>query len=351
MKKVVITILAILAVTVSRAANNPEAVNVRDIKVTQANGLVSLSFTLSAGKKATKKNYNLVINPVLENNVKRLQLPSIVIFGKRAKITQERHSLNGGYNYHGQTFYTANGESVRYEASFLHEPWMTGSRLIFEGVSVGCCSSREVLLGPIAENLLAAPQQPVEKQEYPSFVKPISQYEGGMFDRTGAITVYFHQAKTNIDPWLFNNDRTLAQILSSVREIQASNAHRVSRVVIAGYASPEGTSVINHRLGRDRGQVIKDYIVRHTGMNPNMISTHNGEVDWSGLREYVVNSDMPEKHRILHIIDNTPIWDSYRNVGRLGELQRLGEPYHYMYRTYFPLLRQAAYIKIYYDDK
>jgi hypothetical protein len=61
---------------------------------------------------------------------------------------------------------------------------------------------------------------------------------------------------------------------------------------------------------------------------------------------------MPYRNSVLNIIDNVPIWDARRKVGRLGELQRLanGAPYRYMYREFFPQLRVAAYIKVLYDN-
>ena len=353
MKRILITILALLSITVSEAATNPKAVDIKDIEVVQSNGFVSVFFTINTGRKATKKDYNLVVNPVLQNGHNRLLLPSVVILGKRANINLERHSLNGYNSEYEKDYYNmTNNQSLHYETRFPYEAWMHGSRLVFEGVSVGCCSSKEVLMGTMAENLLVTPQIETPAPAYPSFVQPVSQYQEGMFDRTGSITVHFRQAKIDIDPRLFNNEWSLSQILYSVRQLQESGVHRIARIVIAGFASPEGTIAINYRLGRDRGQVIKDYIVKNTGLNPNMVGTFNGEVDWTGLREFVVNSDMPSRYRVLDIIDNTPVKDSSGTRAiRLGELQRLGEPYRYMYRTYFPLLRQAAYIKIYYDDK
>jgi hypothetical protein len=62
---------------------------------------------------------------------------------------------------------------------------------------------------------------------------------------------------------------------------------------------------------------------------------------------------MPQKQRIVELIDTVPVWDKARNLGRLGELMRLdgGEPYRYMLDKLFPELRQAAYIKVYFENK
>ena len=70
------------------------------------------------------------------------------------------------------------------------------------------------------------------------------------------------------------------------------------------------------------------------------------------MRELVAASDMKDKRAVLNIIDNTPLWDSSRQIGRQGELMRLngGTTYRYMYNHFFPQLRNATYIKIYYGN-
>jgi hypothetical protein len=90
-----------------------------------------------------------------------------------------------------------------------------------------------------------------------------------------------------------------------------------------------------------------------TGMADENIALYNGSEDWHGLRMLVERSDMPSKHRVMEIIDTVPVWDSKTRRGRERELMDLdgGAPYRYMYRNFFPLLRNATYIKIYYDDK
>jgi hypothetical protein len=67
----------------------------------------------------------------------------------------------------------------------------------------------------------------------------------------------------------------------------------------------------------------------------------------------VEKSNLPEKRDILSIIDNTPVWDSGRQVGRLGELMRLngGRTYRYLLNEYFPYLRSGAFIRVYHKSE
>lgn len=53
----------------------------------------------------------------------------------------------------------------------------------------------------------------------------------------------------------------------------------------------------------------------------------------------------------MDIIDTTPVWDAAKKVGRLSLLMRLnqGRPYNYMKRHFFPKLRNAGYIKVFFE--
>ena len=66
----------------------------------------------------------------------------------------------------------------------------------------------------------------------------------------------------------------------------------------------------------------------------------------------VAKSDMAYRDRILSIIDNVPE-SGYGGLSRQAELMRLGggEPYRYMLNNFFPELRNATYIKVYYENK
>lgn len=195
-----------------------------------------------------------------------------------------------------------------------------------------------------------------------AFLAPVAEFTQAFADnsesyiaehRDGSLSLYFEQSATRVDPAYMNNESTIRELLSVIDEIQRSPDSRVARVVVAGFSSPEGSAALNERLANDRAVCIKDYLVQNSSLSSQMFDVQNGGIDWQGLRKLVAQSSMPEKNQIMYIIDNMPVWDSVKKVGRHGELMRLngGKPYKYMMANFFPELRNATYIRVYFDNK
>ncbi|MCL2727123.1 MAG: DUF3868 domain-containing protein [Bacteroidales bacterium] len=171
-------------------------------------------------------------------------------------------------------------------------------------------------------------------------------------NRDEALSIYFKQGSDVVDRLYADNGYALVDMISSIRAIQSSNDCRIVRVIIAGFASPEGPFLFNDRLAWERAVAVKEIMLNNTNLSNRIVSIYNGSVDWRGLYRLVAESDMYHKYQILNIIDLAPIVGDHRYAGRLDELKRLngGEPYKYMLNNIFPLLRNAAYIKIYYEN-
>ncbi len=392
MKKLLFLIcLFALSVTAMFAQPGKYSVEAADIKLVRTDEYVTVSFTLNAGRKAVKADYNLIVNPVLRNGENRKQLPSIVVHGKRSKVADARHELaTGERHYEQQPLYMHIGTSLDYTATFPYESWMRGGEMLLEGVSVGCCSSMEVNLGLIAENVLyhepvfetQIVEVPVEiprrqttgehlAEQY-SFIAPVKELaqivpdyltpNPNMSDnvehiitetRQGSISIYFRQGLHKIDRNLGDNNKNLVELISAVRTLAAAEDSRIIKVVIAGFASPEGSQSFNDRLAHNRAVAVKEFLVSNSDVDPATIQIYNGGVDWAGLRVLIERSDIYRKWRILDIIDNVPVWDGRKKVGRLGQIMQLdsGRTYKELLRDFFPQLRQAAYIKVYFDQQ
>ena len=172
-------------------------------------------------------------------------------------------------------------------------------------------------------------------------------------ERKQAITVHFVQGGYTVSESYGDNRQALVDIMTSIRVIENSADSEVAVVTIAGFSSPEGNYQTNERLAERRAGAVKAYILNRSGVRPDQIKVHTVGIDWQGLRILVEASDMPSRRAVLDIIDNTPVWDAQRQTGRHGELMRLdgGDTYRYMMREFFPQLRNAAYIKVYYRNK
>ncbi len=405
------TIICVLlsAAGIAGAQSSARSVETSDICLTRTGDQVEVSFTVHAGKRSTPTSHNLVVNPVLSGGATKRQLPSIVIRGRRSKVTDLRHELaTGERRYELKPVYMSVGESLDYNYTLPYEEWMRGGDLSLEGISVGCCSATEVELGLIAHNILYAepvfetkivateivvPRRTIGETlaaQYPfvapmdelasvdsepepttgiNYDMPLTLVEGNgvpqqrshldraqdmiASTRKGSISVFFRQGSHIIDRNFGVNNKNLVELISAVRALASAEDTRIVKIIIAGFASPEGSPGFNERLAWNRAVSVKDMLAANTGIDPRTIELYNGGVDWQGLRELVDKSDYYQRRQILDIIDNVPVWNPHTKRGRLGELMRIesGAVYVRMLRELFPHLRQAAYIKVYYENK
>jgi len=188
-----------------------------------------------------------------------------------------------------------------------------------------------------------------------SSVTALNKRIGGAQGMTteNALAVYFPQGRSVIDPAFADNDKTLRDLIYTVNAINASSDSNIATIFVAGFASPEGSYATNEALAQRRAEALQTFILRNTSASGKAMMLYNGSEDWDGLRQMVAASDMPLRAEVLRIIDNVPIWDASRQVGREGELMRLdgGSAYRYMLTNFFPKLRNATYVKVVYDER
>ncbi|MDE6022755.1 MAG: DUF3575 domain-containing protein [Muribaculaceae bacterium] len=167
-----------------------------------------------------------------------------------------------------------------------------------------------------------------------------------------SVKVYFRAGHRQFDPALDNNGEVMANFIEKVRKANLEN--NIASLVVSGYASPDGISTANERLSLLRCQTIADYISEHTGVERNFIETIPYGVAWAELHTLVYNNpDVPDRTKILDIIENVPIWVFNREGtivdGRKKQLMNLdgGNPYRWMLKNIFPELRNAVAVTMY----
>ena len=412
-KNVIMMLLALTPLLADAAGPARDGVAVRGLRVWVDGDSLRMNFRVQLGGNASGgRDYKLTLRPVLAGGGSEQSLRPIEVYGRRVEILDARSArprvkdleANDLRNPAPGALHAVDGTTVDYAASLALEKWMEGAGLRMERERSGCCRTErlpEVVLAsevvetptvntaPLLARVEAMAQTPVVittgdslSRAY-SFVEPASALEarkaqakpagGGLFDldmplnmgkgmeparqseveefiaagEEGALKVHFPQGKSDIRRYFRDNNVSLVNLVSGIRAIEESKTSRVTRVVIVGSASPEGTLAFNDRLAWSRAVSLKEFIERNTKLKGDAIRLFNGSEDWRGLRELVAASDMYEKNEILHIIDNVPI-----TKGRESELMKLGggRPYLYMLEHMFPELRNAAFIKVYYEN-
>ena len=167
-----------------------------------------------------------------------------------------------------------------------------------------------------------------------------------------SVKVYFRVGYSQFDPAFDNNGKAMDRFISLLTD--ANKANEIDSIVVRGYASPDGNSDANVRLSRLRCATVAELISGRADIRPSMIKTIPEGIAWGELRKMVYdNPVVPSRDKILHILDNVPVWVFNRQGaivdGRKKQLMELdrGETYKWLLTNIFPLLRNSVAICLY----
>lgn len=362
MKKIVSTLLLSLF-AVGAFAQKDGKVTLSNMSIKKIDNTLQVSFDAMVDKLAS--DYQLRLTPVLFNESQSKSLTPIVVMGKKKAAVNRRHNKSADKVNN----WVAGKKKVLipYKLSIPYEPWMDKLSLNIDRTIEGCCNEMPLAgyntvsgqlihydIKPMV-NVVAVQPQPSALQKFDkaaTFLYPAMDYDRRyeVFERQrekGALIVYFQQGFSSIDAAYKNNRQTLAQVNKVLDLIEADPNASLKKIVIVGLASPEGTLARNDILAEKRASALKYFVGERVKYDPNLFELINGSEDWDGLKALVEKSRMPSRWQVLEIMDNYSV-----TGGREHQLMSLngGTPYRYMMDNFFPQLRNAGYIQIYYES-
>jgi outer membrane protein OmpA-like peptidoglycan-associated protein len=338
-----------------------------------------IDLTFEARLSTPGLNYSLTISPRLAKDGKEApaalvnlaQLPNYVMEGdwyKNSRLRKQR-SRRPVPDY-SRSVLMHPTSAFTYKASISQNDWVEGVTVVvyttltsYKGVvaqSVFRFTTKQTLA--YDEDLQPSPSDNIPVTQLP-FVERVNSVNREIVSGNasieaveayietngeGSLTIHFELASSRINPDFMSNNRTLNELLNVISEMRRTN--NPPQVVIVGYASPEGQADFNRRLATERARSVQNYIASGTELNRSEIITYDGGINWAGLKRLALaDYNLPRRSEALRILE-IPIWDANTRTGRLGSLMRLagGEPYRYMTDVYFPQLRGAAFIKVFY---
>lgn len=376
MKKYILNLIISAFAISGVSAQAADKIRIQNLSVETDHGKVNVmvAFTANVDRKAVPMGTTLIYAPVITDGHYKVSLPAIVVQSGRAKKNWSRHEWRANTRaIYDKGIYTQNGGAVNYSTTVPFQPWMHQARIDIETVIAGCCNSdteKSTLIAGILPLPTHKPQTETEPEVIPisevtlteylmetfPFVLPASEFDPDdpikFYDdeRDNALTVYYKINKYNIEEDYADNRQTLINLIAAIELIQSSGEARVERIVVAGFASPEGTFEFNDRLAWNRAESIEKFITDRTAMTREEITLFNGSADWLGLKLAIeADENVPGRTEALDIITNIPEWDSRTKTGRQTHLRNLrgGETYSYLREHIFPKQRNGAFIRVY----
>lgn len=133
------------------------------------------------------------------------------------------------------------------------------------------------------------------------------------------------------------NSRELDALNNFIGNMVDDSLMRVESVVITGYSSPDGPLKFNETLAANRARDFKNYVDKKYDFSKKFDVTVNSVAeDWEMCRALTAQSDVPDKQRVLAILDG-----SQSNDAKEAALKKMPAVWDYMRKNILPPLRRV----------
>lgn len=271
-------------------------------------------------------------------SMRKVELPLIFINSRNQQIYFERDLKS---EYPGAlALQKKNGEDLRisYLRTVQYEPWMQNAVLKIQKKSCACKDWKDR-----GEEIVAAfprEEKAPEIQLFPVYLLPPADKSIKVREEKGSAYLNFVVNKWDILPDYMNNPVELQKIHNSVNIVKNDSNVTIRKMVIEGYASPEGTNPHNIMLSEKRTEALQLYLQR-VGMvrGIRMEARGRGE-NWEGLlKELRSDRYIPQRDRLLSIATLTMDLDEKEKRMR----SEAPEGYAFILKNIYPSLRCTNY--------
>ena len=157
------------------------------------------------------------------------------------------------------------------------------------------------------------------------------------------IEVHFRWDDSRLDLGYMGNAQTFER-LSHV--IDSIGLLKIDSIIVVSQSSPEGPYERNMRLSQRRAATMRHAIVQRHPELKDLLRVHPDGESWLQLREYVARDTILSQEAIDEVLN---IIDSDVDVAIKKKRMDKLSCYRYLYKTYYPRIRNSVFCIIYYD--
>ena len=318
--------------------------------LTHDGAVVTVSFDVDTDVKNLPSNRKEVIMPYIYNGKDTLWMDVVEVYGKgRYKRERQVNHIEGDKDWELGENQFMKGKVYSYSAQVPLKRWMKSANLGLRRQLVGCACEGELKDENITEGvaLFHEPQMPARRIPEYALTDASKAWDMGQ----DQLEIIFKESKIEIDSSVFNNEVVFGKILAAVDKIFSNSSYKMDKIVVAGYASPEGRPGFNNWLGYNRAMALISYIISHRpqyNLTMNHFQIVNGDENWTGLKNALIQVQMNRKDEVLAIIDNEGLSGEQKKA-RIKALDG-GKTWKKMLDEIYPHLRSAEYLAVYYDS-
>lgn len=307
MKQSIKFFLAALAVLAVPSAVEAQMLSNTKVNVTRSSAKkqgnnVRLEMDLDLSNMFLSENRGIIFTPMFVNAEDTVKLPAAEIMGKaryvyflrRHKAATESPAVVVKRN-------NGKPQVVHYSCAVPFENWMSQSQLI---MGEGLCGCDQTLLSSNPfQSLRGVNLRPDEWNYQFAYVQP-SDEDVKMRMASGTARLDFPIGSSTIIPDFGKNASELMKIRHTIEPINDDPDIKVTKIILHGFASPDGGYAVNLRLSHKRTAALSNWLINEYHFPTDALQVDWTAEDWQSIREYVENNSVPYQSRILAVIDN-----------------------------------------------
>lgn len=232
---------------------------------------------------------------------------------------------------------------IDYVRTIKYEPWMKDAVLKVKQLSCACNRRKERDEEIVAT--FARDNVPIQIDLYPVYVPPPADNSVKVREEKGSAYLCFVVNKWDIKPDYMDNPVELQKIHNSVNLVKNDSNVSIRKMVIEGYASPEGNYNHNKMLSENRTNSLKQYLQRAGKLTGFPLEASGKGENWEGfLKALREERHIPQRDKLLAVVHN----NSLSSDEKEREMKRQApEGYAYVLNNIFPALRCTNYTVIF----
>lgn len=296
------------------------------------NLVVSMEIEIS---RHLRTNESVKLIPCLDDDEgNHAELPPIYVNGRNLHLMFLREAKKHKEDYVAMKRNNRQKQAVRYLRAIPFATWMRQAVLSLTEEACGCGVYRRKGTTELA-HLHELPQ----KKPLLAFVIPQVE-ERKIREESGSAFLDFPLDKTEIYPEYRNNSAELEKIERSINLIRNDSNAAITRIIIHGYASPEGPFDNNERLACERTNTLKKHVMQLYTLPDSLFSiTHTAE-DWEGfIRILRADTILADREALLRIAESRLSPDSKEEKMR----KRHAASFAFLLKQCFAELRHSDY--------
>jgi outer membrane protein OmpA-like peptidoglycan-associated protein len=326
----------------AQSITTDNGVGVNDINMQKGATRLNVDMIFDISNLKVRSNRSLRITPVVSDGNEMIQLPAVVVEGRRRNMIYRRDKNSELSNDFHVRRYNNKEQTFEYDYDIAFEPWMNNSELILREE---WCECHDL---PISEEFvtiaeLSQPQQPSSPTPQasmasattvgtPKMAYAMPKTQSGSNAIQTLPGILFRVNSSTIEPSFMDNARAIA----TMHEMLAAHGKNIDAIHLMGYASPEGPYKFNETLAAKRAEAIKNHIATQMPDLAAKISTNSSPANWDAVKKMLNESYISNYLKIIAIIDDNSIAPAEKNnaIRRQYPVE-----YQFMLDTWYPKLR------------